>query len=194
MVAVNEDECDLRRHSMKSTNSLLAFTLLVLTIQLVGCIQPVSPEIAGRDNTQPTSTPVTVSHTPTTDQPATAIPIVSHGGPVADYVSLIDNLRASGVAVEPIGPVEQPFLTGSGQVIQISGAEVQVFEYTDPAAAEADAAQLAPDGSSTRTTMMTWVAPPHFFQQGRVIALYVGSDEEVISLLASVLGPQFAGQ
>jgi hypothetical protein len=182
MVAVNEDECDLRRHSMKSTNSLLAFTLLVLTIQLVGCIQPVSPEIAGRDNTQPTSTPVTVSHTPTTDQPATAIPIVSHGGPVADYVSLIDNLRASGVAVEPIGPVE------------ISGAEVQVFEYTDPAAAEADAAQLAPDGSSTRTTMMTWVAPPHFFQQGRVIALYVGSDEEVISLLASVLGPQFAGQ
>jgi hypothetical protein len=42
--------------------------------------------------------------------------------------------------------------------------------------------------------MITWVAPPHFFQQGCVIVLYVGSDEEMISLLASVLGPQFAGQ
>jgi hypothetical protein len=29
---------------------------------------------------------------------------------------------------------------------------------------EADATQVAPDGSSIGTTMVTWVEPPHFFK------------------------------
>ena len=42
--------------------------------------------------------------------------------------------------------------------------------------------------------MVTWVAPPHFYRQGRVIVLYVGSNPNILSLLTAVLGPQFAGR
>lgn len=118
---------------------------------------------------------------------------VSHGGPVEDYVSLIDSLRAAGAEVEPVGPMSQVFLSVEGQIIQVNDEDVQVYEYPDEAAADADAAQIPPDGASFRTVMVTWIAPPHFFHTGRLIVLYVGNDAEVLTALEAVLGPQFAG-
>jgi len=35
---------------------------------------------------------------------------------------------------------------------------------------------------------------PHFYKTGRIIVLYVGSDEQILTLLQSVMGAQFAGQ
>ncbi len=40
----------------------------------------------------------------------------------------------------------------------------------------------------------TWVAPPHFFQEGRVLVLYAGADQTVLAALTELLGPQFAGR
>jgi hypothetical protein len=99
-------------------------------------------------------------------------PIVSHGGPVTGYVSLIDNLRAAGATVEPAGEVSQPFFSVKGQVITVNGGDVQVFEYADAAAADAEAALVSPDGGSVGTSMMSWVAAPHFFKTGKLIVLY----------------------
>ena len=59
---------------------------------------------------------------------------------------------------------------------------------------EAEAAQMAPDGGSNATTMITWVDTPHFYKAGRIIVLYVGSNAAILSLLEEVLGPQFAGR
>lgn len=117
----------------------------------------------------------------------------SHGGPVTDYVSLVDALRAQGATVEPGDDVSQPFFTVEGRVIRANSQDVQVFEYADKAAAEAEAELVAPDGSSVGTSMVSWVAPPHFHKVGRLIVLYVGDDATTIDLLETVLGPQFAG-
>lgn len=38
-------------------------------------------------------------------------PPTSHGGPVKDYVSLIDHLRAASATVVPTGTVTQPFFS-----------------------------------------------------------------------------------
>lgn len=124
----------------------------------------------------------------------------SHGGPVQDQVSLIDALRKS-VTVDISGTIAQPFLhPDSGTSVRVSGgslaasADVQLFEYASAAGAQAEAKQIRPDGSGTATTIVDWVAPPHFFLKGRVLAIYVGTDPAVLSLLASLLGPQFAGR
>jgi hypothetical protein len=124
----------------------------------------------------------------------------SHGGPVQDQVSLIDALRKS-VTVDITGSIAQPFLRpDSGTTVKLSRgtlaapADVQLFEYASAAAAGSDAHQIRADGSGTATTQISWVAPPHFFLKGRVLAIYTGSDSAVISLLTSVLGPQFAGR
>ena len=121
-------------------------------------------------------------------------PPVSHGGPVTDYVSLIDNLRQAGATVEPAGEVTQPFFSVNGRVIVVNGGDVQVFEYTDAAAAEAEAALVSPSGSPIGTFMPSWIAPPHFYKAGRLIVLYVGDSEAVTDVLESVFGQQFAGK
>jgi hypothetical protein len=118
---------------------------------------------------------------------------VSPGGPVVDTAGLVDALRAAGATVAPAGDVSQPFLSVAGQVLTVNGQALQVFEYADAAAAEADAATISPDARSTTTTMITWVADPHVYRIGPVIAIYVGADAGTLQLLEQVLGPQFAG-
>ncbi len=123
----------------------------------------------------------------------------SHSGPVQDQVSLIDALRRT-VTVDISGTVAQPFLhPQSGTTVRLSGgsvaapADLQLFEYASAADAGADAHQIRADGSGTATTIVDWVAPPHFFLKGRVLVIYAGNDPAVVSLLGSLLGPQFAG-
>ena len=112
---------------------------------------------------------------------------------VEDRASLIAALNAAGATVESGEPISQPFFSAEGNIIKVNGADVQVFEYESAEEMELESSQIAPDGSSNATTMITWVDTPHFYKTGRIIALYVGSDETVLGLLAKTLGPQFAG-
>jgi hypothetical protein len=112
---------------------------------------------------------------------------------VDDLDALIRELRNEGAAVNIVGSISQPFFSASGQVLRVNGEDVQVFEYENAAAAQGEAARVSPDGSSVGTTIITWVSTPHFYRSGRVIVLYVGRSRELLSLLDSVLGPQFAG-
>ena len=120
-------------------------------------------------------------------------PPVSHGGPVKDYVSFIDNLRAKGATVEPVGEVEQPFFSVKGNVIKVNGEDVQVFEFPSADAAKKEADTVTPDGNFP-TIMITWIAPPHFYRTEKIIVLYVGDTQATKELLESLLGKQFAGR
>ncbi len=162
----------------------LALTIITITLATAGisCASPQAPA------TEPAAQP------PPATEPAAPPPVVSHGGPVTDYVSLFDNLRAAGASVVPAGDISQPFFSVTGNAITVDGENVQVFEYADTEQAEAQAALVSPDGSSIGTTMASWIAPPHFYQAGKIIVLYVGDDTTLINLLESVMGPQFAGR
>ncbi len=128
-----------------------------------------------------------------------ATPAVNPVQLASDEAGLVDALRARGLAVEEAGPVEQPFLQVTGTVLLVSGgelampAELQVFTYPDATNAEADAAQIGPEGQPA-TMMISWIAPPHFFRQGPLLVLYLGDDPAILDLLTGLLGPQFAGQ
>ena len=119
---------------------------------------------------------------------------IEYTTPVNDYESLLSNLNATGASVEPDGELMQPFFSAPGKVININGSDVQVFEYPDRASAEAEATLVSPDGSSIGTSMVGWIESPHFFKTDKLIVLYVGTNAEVISVLESVLGAQFAGR
>ena len=149
----------------------------------------VALSMSGCTNTAPTPTLVSASPTVTLSS-GTA----SHGNPIGGQVEFVDALHAAGATVEPSEPVSQPFFTPEGNILKVNGADVQVFEYETAETMEAEAAQVAPDGGSTATTMITWVDTPHFYKAGRIIVLYVGNDETVLSLLEQVLGSQFAGR
>lgn len=131
-------------------------------------------------------------------QPAVTLPeadpTISVARPVEDIVSLVGALTAAGATIEMREPVEQAFFTERGQILEVNGADVQVFEYETAQAMEADAALVEPDGGSIGTSMVTWMATPHFFKSGRILVLYVGDDQAVVDLLEGALGPQFAGR
>ena len=114
--------------------------------------------------------------------------------PPSGYAGLADELRNAGADVEPGANLSQPFFSVAGQILTVNGQDVQVFEYPNGDDARAEAANISPDGSSIGTSMVMWIASPHFYSQGPLIVLYVGEDSNVQTLLGSVMGGQFAGR
>jgi hypothetical protein len=120
-----------------------------------------------------------------------------------DTASVVDSLRVAGAAV-----TERPssdgvsFLHGTPQHLLVNGQDVWIYEYPAPALAEVDASGISADGSTFHTgigpfgsaAVVDYVAPPHFYKTGRVIALYVGRDTGTLRLLRQVFGPPFAGE
>jgi len=58
---------------------------------------------------------------------------------------------------------------------------------------EADAATISDDGMTIGTSAIGWIDVPHFYKNGRVLALYLGRDSELKNVLAVALAKQFAG-
>jgi hypothetical protein len=115
-------------------------------------------------------------------------------GGLLDYDGLLAGLRRGGAAVSEGGPITQPFFATPGRSIVVAGDPVQVFEFPDAAEARANARRVSPDGDRVGTSSVFWVAPPHFFVRGRVLALSVGGSAPVLTRLSAVMGPQFAGR
>ena len=119
-----------------------------------------------------------------------------------DTASVVNSLRAAGATV-----TEQPssggfsFLHGTPHHLLVNVQDVWMYEYPAPALTEIDASGISADGSTFHTgigpfgsaAVVDYVAPPHFYKTGRVIALYVGNDAETLRLLRQVFGPPFAG-
>lgn len=146
-------------------------SLLIIAISLMACApQPQAIEI-----------------------PATPSPVVQ-GDPTEGQASLMNDLQNAGVDMELGDSVEQVFFSVKGRILKVNGMDVQVFEYESAEAMEADAVQVSADGGSVGTSMVSWMATPHFFKSGRVLVLYVGDDATVLEALKSELGEQFAGR
>src|SRR6266511_4281105 len=120
---------------------------------------------------------------------ATAPAVTTEPLAMEDKASLISALEASGATIETSEPVSQAFFSPEGSIIKVNGADVQVFEYESVDAMESEASQVAPDGGSIGTTMVSRMDTPHFYKTGRIIVLYVGSDKVVLDLLGKALGP-----
>lgn len=113
---------------------------------------------------------------------------------IADKEGLIAALNAAD-AVRDVGdPVMQEYFSVGGASVKVRESDILVFEYDSTEAMEADASLVASDGGSIGTSMVTWVAAPHFFKASRIIVLYVGDDAETLTQLQSLLGTQFAGR
>jgi hypothetical protein len=113
---------------------------------------------------------------------------------VEDFDNLIKAFEITGASIKIGDSISQPFFSVEALMVSLDGVDIQVFEYPNDGAVEADVTAISPDGSSVGTTMPFWVASPHFFKSGRLIVLYIGSDPDILATLESILGPQIAGQ
>lgn len=134
-----------------------------------------------------------VSPPPPVDTQEPAATVEPTSSEILDTQSFRKALVSAGAEVQDDSKIEQPFFSTPGEVILIDGEAFQVFEYPDSDQAAAEAAQVSPDGSSIGTNMVGWIGPPHFFQAGKLIVIYVGENQLLIEQLESILGRQFAG-
>lgn len=118
----------------------------------------------------------------------------SHGGDVRDYVSLVDKLRTDGAVVSTQGPVLQPFLNVSGQLVRVDNESIQVYQYENAVRANSDASKISSDGSHAGTSIIDWTSTPHIYKKDRIVVIYVGQNLRLQKELASILIGQFAGQ
>src|SRR3989344_172543 len=81
----------------------------------------------------------------------------------------------------------------STKVISVGGADVQVFEFASESDAKTASLTVSKDGTEIGTSIIRWIDTPHFYTNGKLIVLYVGQNPEIVNLLESFLGKQFAG-
>jgi len=120
-------------------------------------------------------------------------PIVPFDGEVTDYDSLVDSIKARGILVELIDELEDSSFSVPIKVISVGGADVQVFEFQNESDAQASSLTVSEDGTEIGTSIIRWIDTPHFYIKGKIIVLYVGQNPEIMNLLDSILGKQFAG-
>jgi len=113
---------------------------------------------------------------------------------VIDSSSFISSLRALGAGAQTAGEVEQPFFSITGKMVKIHGEDVQIFQYSDTATADAEAAPISRDGMGTGTSKIQWIGSPHFYKKESLLVLYVGDNQKVLKTLEALLGQQFAGK
>lgn len=177
------------RHWMFVSAALSAILLSVSYSSIGGTNSTPDVRAANMIQEEPT---VSSTQPPSVVTPET--PIVSHGGPVKDQVSLIDTLRKTFPAIFPADTINQPFMSVPGTNLKLDGEAiptVQVYEYQDEAAAKKDASKIQPNGEIAGF-QIGWIAQPHFYQIGRIIVIYVGTDPAILFALESALGKPFA--
>ena len=81
----------------------------------------------------------------------------------------------------------QEALGGSGSVLRVDDAEVQVYEYPGQGDREAFSERIGPDGLLDGEALI-WQGHPNVWGTGRLIVVYVGTDGGVILLLSGLLG------
>lgn len=108
-----------------------------------------------------------------------------------DSTIFIEGLRAAGAEVDSVGSFSGAYFTGQPVLLRVNGVDIQLYEYTDPNKAVKEARESAPDGELIIPA--EWIATPHFYLFNRIIVQYLGDDPDMIALLDSLLGPQFAG-
>ncbi len=121
--------------------------------------------------------------------------IIPFEGMATDYSSLVDAIKSRGVLVENKEeiPAESSSFSVPTKVISVGGIDVQVFEFANESNAKTASLTISKDGTEIGTSIIRWMDTPHFYTNGRLIVLYVGQNPEIVNLLESFLGKQFAG-
>ena len=113
---------------------------------------------------------------------------------VMTHDQLLAALQSVGIDAVPAGDITQPFFEPVGKIIKVNDQEIQVFEFSTAGDAEIAAGTISPEGSSIGTSMVAWIAPPHFYRAGNIIVLYLGNEGNLVKGLEDMLGGQIAGR
>ncbi|MCV0392735.1 MAG: hypothetical protein K5790_05500 [Nitrosopumilus sp.] len=119
--------------------------------------------------------------------------IIEFEGQVIDYQTLVSAIKSRGLLVKQVDEIiDSPFLV-STKVLSVSDIDLQVYEFGSASEVQKAIEMVSLDGTEIGLSIIRWMDVPHFYSQGKIIVQYIGHDPEMINLLDSLLGNQFAG-
>jgi len=107
--------------------------------------------------------------------------------PIQDAGDLLRALQEAGAEPALTQGDMQAALGGSGSVLRLDEAEIQVYEYPSEGDRETVSKRIGPEGQMQGGTLV-WLGHPNIWEAGRLIVAYVGTDGGVILLLSGLLG------
>jgi len=121
--------------------------------------------------------------------------IMPFEGMATDYSLLVNAIQSRGVLVERIDEIasESSSFSVPIHVISVGGTDVQVYEFANESDAKAASLTVSEDGTEIGLSIIRWMDEPHFYTNGKIIVQYIGHNPEIMNLLESFLGKQFAG-
>lgn len=127
--------------------------------------------------------------------PSSDEPIIPFEGMTTDYSSLVNAIKSRGVLVEHIDEIasESSSFSVPIHVISVGGVDVQIYEFVSESDAKAASLTVSEDGTEIGLSIIRWMDEPHFYTNGKLIVQYIGHNPEIMNMLESFLGKQFAG-
>lgn len=115
-----------------------------------------------------------------------------------DLANMITYLEDQGYE-SSVEEADSDIFPGIRMRIKIESEVLEVYLYKNPTVLEEVASGIGKDGSSyqnkskTKVIEISWVSEPHFFKRNTMMVQYIGENENILKLLTTYLGPQFAG-
>jgi len=104
-------------------------------------------------------------------------------GGVKDTTWFMKQLQTRGATVTLLKTYDQTRLFPAPlRLFQVNHAQVSVYEYANERAAQTEAAKISPGGDRIGTAIVDWWMAPHFYQVGKLIVLYAGSERPLSGL------------
>ena len=105
---------------------------------------------------------------------------------VSAFVGALEQQGAKVIPMERLSPQAYCLSVGARR-LEVNRENVYAFEYESTDAASRDAAAISPDASSISAAgtacRPAWTGPPRFYQQDRLLVLYVGTNQGLIGVL-----------
>lgn len=119
---------------------------------------------------------------------------VSAHAPTWDLDMAVGALRSAGMRPVVQGPVREPFFGVRGTLVNIPGAELELFVYGDAIAAGRDIDGLDVLTVSPRGHRVVWRKPPALVTSNNLVTIVLTEDPAVREQVRQVLGTVTDGQ
>ena len=98
-------------------------------------------------------------------------------------------LTDGGLVVSDSGreSVRHSFLAVEGRQLKVSGSDLQIFIYADPAARKADSDRIDTARVAPADMIIDWVATPHLIASGNLIAIHLTPNERLAERVRLIL-------
>lgn len=120
----------------------------------------------------------------------------SPNGPSSSALNeFVDALRARGVSVtvaEELSPSANGYFSVPARVLKVNSGQINVFEYSSPERAAAQAREITHDAQPSDKFHVTWISTARFYHKDSLIVLYLGCTQQILDALHAIIGAPIA--